>query len=353
MENQDLGTVVDLFCGIGGLSHGLIKEGFNVVAGIDNDLTCKYGYEKSNKTRFIHKDIVDVSCEEIRDFFSVSGRGIKILVGCAPCQPFSKLNMNRANCKDMMPLERFSFLIDGVKPDIVVMENVMGLANYEVFPAFKTLLDTLTPAYDVHYEIVDMSEYGIPQNRKRLVFLASKFGKIDLIDATHRHRKNTVRDVIDGCEPLEAGETSSIDFLHRACVLSPLNLRRIRATPHDGGSATSWDEELLLDCYKKDSGKTYMRSVYGRMRWNNPSPTITTQFMRLGTGRYGHPEQDRAISFREAALLQTFPLDYIFQDPEDPVVLSRLARHIGNAVPVEFGAVLGRSIKKHLKHHAK
>lgn len=354
MKSLGKGIVIDLFCGIGGLSHGLAKEGFNVVAGIDNDPTCRYGYESNNNAKFINKDIADVTCQEINELFDAAGPGVRILVGCAPCQPYSRLNIAQGKPKDMEPLEKFASLVEGVKPDIVLMENVRGLANKKKYPAFKSLLDSVKSNFKSHRKlIVNMADYGIPQNRKRLVVLASRLGEIDLIQSTHKNKKNTVQDVIGEMETLEAGDVSESDPLHKASRLNPLNLLRIRSTPHDGGSATDWDAELLPECYKKESGKTYMRAVYGRMRWNRPSPTITTQFMSLGTGRFGHPEQDRAISIREAALLQTFPMNYIFKAPDDPVVVNRVARHIGNAVPVEFGAVLGKSLRLHIEYHAK
>ena len=352
MKFLEKGVVVDLFCGIGGLSYGLNKVGLNVVAGIDSDPTCRYGYERSNESRFIQKDITNVTCSEINDLYSSAGHGKRILVGCAPCQPYSRLNIRGTKRKDMELLEKFASLIDGVKPDIVLMENVRGLENHKKYPEFKILLNSLAQEYFFNYGIVNIADYGVPQNRKRLVLLASKLGRIGLLEPTYRNKKKTVREVIGAMESLAAGEISASDPLHRASGLSPLNFQRICSTPHDGGSATDWDEELLPECYKKDSGRTYMRAVYGRMRWNNPSPTITTQFMSLGTGRFGHPEQNRAISLREAALLQTFPMSYVFLDPDNSVAVARVAKHIGNAVPVKFAIVLGESIKRHIENHA-
>lgn len=346
--------VIDLFCGIGGLSHGLIKEGLDVVAGIDNDDSCKFGYEYNNRAKFIHKDILEITANDINRLFGKKEKTIRVLAGCAPCQPFSKLNLKRITSKELEPLGKFAQLIDETKPEIVSMENVSGLANMKKYPIFKTFVDTLkNNGYNYKYEIVDASEYGVPQKRKRLVLLASRFGEIELIKRTHKNKKITVRDVIRSLEPLKDGEISKNDPLHRARKLSPINLKRIKATPHDGGNSDSWSEDLVLDCHKKESGKTYSGTVYGRMRWDEPAPTMTTQCIGLGNGRFGHPEQDRAISLREAAIFQTFPQRYKFVAPSEPIIVAHIAKFIGNAVPVKLGAVIGRSIKKHIEQYVK
>lgn len=346
--------VIDLFCGIGGLTNGLIKEGLDVVVGIDNDPTCKFGYEYNNRTAFIGKDILDVSADDVDSLFGSRKGTIRVLAGCAPCQPFSKLNQKKITDKQLEPLGKFAQLIEEVKPDIVSMENVSGLADAKKYPIFQTFIDTLKRnGYKYKYEIVDVSEYGVPQNRRRLVLLASKFGDIQLIKRTHKDKKVTVRDVISDLEPIQHGETSAKDLLHKARRLSPLNLKRIKATPHNGGNSDSWNKDLILKCHKKKSGKTYSHTVYGRMRWDQPAPTMTTQCIGLGNGRFGHPEQDRAISLREAALFQTFPKDYKFIDPNSQFVVGQVAKFIGNAVPVRLGSVIGKSIKNHVRQYEK
>src|ERR1051325_6509769 len=269
--------VIDLFCGIGGLTHGLIKEGLDVVAGIDNDSTCKFGYEYNNKTRFIGENILKVTAEQINDLFGAKNGTIRVLAGCAPCQPFSRLNPKRVTKKQLQPLEKFAQLIQETLPDIVSMENVSGLADTKKYPIFKNFINTLERnGYNYKYEVVDVSEYGVPQRRKRLVLLASKFGEIELVTRTHKNKKVTVRDVIRNIEPLKDGEISATDPLHRSRKLSPLNLKRIKATPHDGGNSDSWSDELVLACHRKESGKTYSSTVYVRMRWDEPAPTMTT-----------------------------------------------------------------------------
>jgi len=179
-------------------------------------------------------------------------------------------------------------------------------------------------------------QYGLAQHRPRLVMLASRLGPIELIDPKQlKWRSYTVKEAIGDLPALKAGETDKEDPLHQAGSLSPLNLERIRAS-HPGGSWRDWDTDLVADCHKKTTGKTYP-SVYGRMSWDEPAPTITTQFYGFGNGRFGHPEQDRAISLREGAILQSFPKSYKFKAPGKPIYIKTIGRLIGNAVPVKLG----------------
>ena len=345
--------VIDLFCGIGGLSYGLLKEGFDVIAGIDNDDSCRFGYEYNTKAKFIHRDISEIQGNDINRLFGKREKSIRVLVGCAPCQPFSNLNSKKF-LSDSEPLERFAFLVQETLPEIISMENVSGLRNMEKYPVFERFIDTLEKNnYEYQFQIVNVADYGVPQNRKRLVLLASKFGEIKLIEKTHKNNRKTVRGAIGNLEPIEAGETSKRDFLHRARKLSSMNYQRIRSTPHNGGDSSSWNKDLVLDCHKKQSGYTYRRSVYGRMRWDEPAPTMTTQCIGLGNGRFGHPEQNRAISLREAAIFQSFPKSYKFLDPNKPAVIGNIAKFVGNAVPIRLASAIGRSIKVHLKYHGK
>jgi DNA (cytosine-5)-methyltransferase 1 len=157
----------------------------------------------------------------------------------------------------------------------------------------------------------------------------------------------TVREAIGHLPALNAGDTYEGDAMHRACKLSPLNVRRIRAS-QPGGNWRDWPTGLVAACHRQESGQTYP-SVYGRMEWDRPSPTITTQFFGFGNGRFGHPEQDRAITLREGAILQSFPEDYEFAPEDQATSFATLGRLIGNAVPVRLGEAIGRSINKHLQ----
>lgn len=345
--------VVDLFCGIGGLTHGLVKAGLEVVAGIDSDGACRFAYEHNNGARFINKDILEVDASEVNQLFGSKRQAVRVLAGCAPCQPFSNLNLKRVTKKQLQPLSKFAHLIEETQPDIVSMENVSGLADEEKYPIFSEFIGTLQRnGYSYSYEIVDVSEYGVPQKRRRLVLLASKLGDISLIGRTHAKKKVTVRDAIGGLEPIGHGQASERDPLHRARALNDTNLKRVRATPHDGGNSSSWSSELVLKCHKAKTGKTYKGTVYGRMRWNEPAPTMTTHCTGIGNGRFGHPEQDRAISLREAAIFQSFPRGYKFVEPGSPIVMRDVSKFIGNAVPVRLGSIIGKSIRKHVNLYA-
>lgn len=346
-------SVVDLFCGAGALTHGFVLEGFNVVAGLDADEFCKYAYEANNAgAQFIHEKLEDVTAKEISELYPEGH--VEILVGCAPCQPYSPYTKKvRDEEEKWKLLPRFADLICEVEPEIASMENVPDLASYKggtVYDAFVAQLEEND--YHVTDHEVYCPHYGIPQHRSRLVLFASRYGEIEIVEETHPSpdRYKTVRDTIGDLEPLEAGQTSEKDPLHKASRLSKLNLRRIRASV-PGGTWKNWPAELVTECHTRESGNGYV-SVYGRMKWDEPAPTITTQCYGFGNGRFGHPEQDRAISLREAALLQTFPKDYEFVAPGDPIHIKVVGRLVGNAVPVELGRVIAKSIRRHLEAHA-
>lgn len=349
MKIEDI-AVIDLFCGIGGLTHGFIREELNVVAGIDIDESCKFAFEKNNRAKFISQSVSDTTGSEIDHLFGEAKT--KILIGCAPCQPFSSYTFKDSEKKDNNKwklLYDFERLIKETKPDIISMENVPQLINFKKAPIFQDFLSNLeNEGYFVHYEIVNCQEYGIPQNRKRLVLLASKYGPINLIPKTHSKQNFvTVRDAIGNLPPIGDGEYDTNDRLHFSRKLSKTNKDRIKSTPY-GGSWSDWPEHLKLECHKKESGKSYS-SVYGRMKWEEPSPTMTTQCIGYGNGRFGHPEQNRGISLREAAILQSFPKSYKFAGDKEDISIVKIARQIGNAVPVKLGEIIAQSIKNHLK----
>ncbi|MCL2527544.1 MAG: DNA (cytosine-5-)-methyltransferase [Defluviitaleaceae bacterium] len=352
-------TAVDLFCGIGGLTHGLMLAGLDVVVGFDIDSTCQYAYEINNNAVFIKADISTISATDISKHYNDSD--IKVLVGCAPCQPFSKYTMRyRKNAESGVAnsdnsdknhdkwglVESFAEKIHQILPDIVSMENVPELINTNVFENFLNTLEACN--YHVSYCVAFCPDYGVPQNRKRLVLLASRLGAISLIEPQYTPDKYiTVKAAIGKLSKLKAGEKHADDMLHFCARLNDTNIKRIEASKQ-GGTWREWDESLQLECHKKSSGKTY-GAVYGRMSWDLPSPTITTQFYGYGNGRFGHPEQDRAISWREGALLQSFPPDYALIDPTKEINRRVIGTHIGNAVPVELGRAIGISIKNHIE----
>ena len=341
MNKYMMVNAVDLFCGIGGLTRGILNVGINVLAGIDLDADCEYVYTANNNSKFINANVSSISSDEILEIYPKGE--IRVLMGCAPCQPFSKYNKTREQHKDKFALNAFAAHIENIQPDIVVMENVPGLKKEAVFQHFINILQK--NKYYVSHETVNAVDYGVPQYRKRLILLASKYGEIKMIFPTHKNIPVTIKTAIGHLPKINAGETDKNDPLHTASALSSLNLERIRHSKQ-GETWKDWPEELLPACYKKQSGSTYL-SVYGRMCWDDVSPTITTQFLRYGTGRYGHPTQDRAISLREGAIIQSFPEDYKFTQSEK-FSMTKIAKQIGNAVPVRLGEAIGISIIKHL-----
>lgn len=335
-------SCVDLFCGVGGLTHGLANAGINVVAGYDIDEACRFAYEANNRSKFINKDVATITAAEIGEHWK-SG-GTSLIAGCAPCQPFSTYSRSSRKNKadDKWELVRhFGRVVCEAGPDLVTMENVSQLVRHKVFADFLRSLK----GYEVWYSMVDCRDFSVPQTRKRLVLLASRLGPIALCNFRST-RPPTVKSTIAKLPTLAAGDVDPKDAMHHACSLSPLNLKRIRAS-RPGGTWRDWPKSLRAICHQEDSGETYP-SVYGRMDWNDQAPTITTQCFGYGNGRFGHPEQDRAITLREAAMLQTFPKNYRFLKRGEKVVFNVMGRLIGNAVPVRLGLAIGKTFVAHV-----
>jgi DNA (cytosine-5)-methyltransferase 1 len=339
---------VDLFCGAGGLSYGLSLEGITVKAGYDLDPACRWPFEKNVKATFHCGDVAALAAADIDGHFSK--KAIRLLAGCAPCQKFSSYTQKaaRGDRSRWRLLESFSRAAIELAPDVITMENVPGLARH---PRFRKFLNALQQAgYHVSHEIVECSTYGMPQRRKRVVVLASKMGPITLLSPMQFGGADlSVEDTIAALPRIRAGQADRSDRLHRASQLSSDNMKRIRAS-RQAGTWKDWPRHLVLPCHKKETGSGYP-SVYGRMAWNDKAPTITTLAYNYGSGRFGHPVQDRAISLREAALLQTFPRKYSFVRPNDEVNIRELGRLIGNAVPVTLARVIGRTISQHVEAH--
>lgn len=317
------------------------QSGVRICAGIDADHTCRYPFEANVRAKFHRMDVAGITPEFVDSLFPP--RSTRILAGCAPCQPFSTYAHNTRRDRSL-PM-RFADLIGRMLPDIVAMENVPGLARYSVFKRFLGVLERAE--YHVWYGVVDCAQYGVPQTRKRLVLLASRLGPIAMPPPTHPDVHVTVRNAIYRLKPVAAGGASRTDPLHVSSALSGMNMRRIRHSV-PGGTWRDWPGHLRSLCHTRHTGRTY-DSVYGRMEWDRPGPTITTEFNSYGSGRFGHPEQHRAISLREGALLQTFPPEYEFVPPGERVRMSTVARLIGNAVPVRLGTVIGACIIRHVR----
>ena len=335
---------VDFFSGAGGLTHGLKAAGIEVVAGIDNDGTCKGTFELNNEGAvFLEKDITAYQPDELeRDLKIKRNDDFMVFAGCAPCQFWSIIRTSKEKSKKtknlILDFQRF---VEYFKPGFVIVENVPGISSKKGSPMGRFISALENAGYKVAHAVTDMSLYGIPQRRRRFTLLASRVATVSLPEPTGR--KLTVHDVLgtgNGFPKIEAGTTDQTDFIHTAASLSRKNTKRIRMTPKNGGDRASWQNKksYQLACYA--SGDKKFPDTYGRMWWNKPSPTITTKFFSISNGRFGHPGENRAISLREGATLQTFPRSYRFVGNS----IASVARMIGNAVPPEFAKLIGRQI---------
>lgn len=332
--------VVDLFCGVGALSHGLKLAGCKIVAGYDIDARCKFAFEKNNGATFYARDVAKLLPNEISAHFS--GNAPSLLAGCAPCQPFSTYKSRYGEDPQWELVTKFAELAVAVRPDFVTMENVPSLLRYKegrVFQRFKEILED--GGYHVTETVAKCELFGVPQKRRRLVVLASLDRKLPPLPSGEAVGI-TVREAIGKLPPLAAGEAHPTDKLHASSKLSPLNLKRIRHSK-PGGTWRDWPASLRADCHRRPSGKSYP-GVYARMTWEAPSPTMTTQCYGYGNGRFGHPEQDRGISLREAAILQSFPPDYQFIPDGEEISFKEVGRWIGNAVPVNLARAVGNHV---------
>ncbi|MGZ0070014.1 DNA cytosine methyltransferase [Microbacterium arborescens] len=337
-------AAIDLFCGAGGLSLGLQQAGINVVAGVDFDANCAFAYEANIGAKFVHADIANVSGAQLNEMWPEGSA--RLLAGCAPCQPFSSHRRGQDTSEEdnWALLRHFGRLVGETRPEFVTMENVVRLMRMPVFTEFVDGLRDL--GYAVDYRTVYGPDFGLPQERRRLILVASSVGVVRVPDGLRAgDAGRTVRDTIGALKPLAHGQTDPDDPLHRARSLSPLNLARMQASK-PGGTWRDWPEELVAACHRRASGKSF-QAFYGRMEWDRPSPTITTQAYSFGTGRFGHPAQDRSLTLREAAMLQGFPLDYQFVRPGERAALSIVGKLIGNAVPPQFGRAVGEHFMEH------
>lgn len=345
-------NVFDFFSGCGGTSKGFQNAGLVPVFALDFDADAANTFKVNfPNVSFSASDITSYDADELDNLVCQSGR--TLFCGCAPCQPFTRQNTNKPDRKTdsrRSLLSKFGELVAKYLPDYVFVENVPGIQRVvgnSTLTRFKKRLEELD--YYTVVGIIESQKYGVPQRRRRLVLLASKIADISLPDPTHDSALgtsySTVRDWIAHLPPIKAGEIHPTIPNHRAAKLSPLNLRRIKATPAEGSRA-DWPLDLQLDCHTK-TGYTGHTDVYGRMKWDAPATGLTTRCISLSNGRYGHPEQHRAISVREAAALQTFPDDFAFTGS-----LNSQARQIGNAVPVLLAEVFGHHILEHMERFA-
>lgn len=333
---------LDFFCSAGGVTCGLKSAGINVVGGIDIDSSCKETYEKNNDAKFLTADVSNLEKEAVADFFNITKNDDDLIfVGCSPCQYYSNINTNKSkSTKTRLLLEDFQEFVEYYKPGYVFIENVPGLEKKVDSPILEFKKFLKESGYIFDDGILNAKYFGVAQNRRRYMLLATRVADSISLPNYNKNEVKSIREVIGDEKlfpPIEAGVKDTSSFIHSSAQLTKLNLERIKSTDHDGGDRRNWPEKLKLECYKTHNGHY---DVYGRMTWNKPAPTITTRFVSYSNGRYGHPEQNRAISLREGATIQSFPIDYIFHSSSQ----GKIAQMIGNAVPPEMAKKIGLQI---------
>ncbi|MFT5298857.1 MAG: DNA (cytosine-5)-methyltransferase 1 [Colwellia sp.] len=334
---------VDFFCGGGGMSLGLSNSGINILAGIDNNQKVEKTYKANHpESEFILEDISKLSAKFLEKAINIKKNDDNLIfIGCSPCQYWSIVNTNKSSSiKTAFLLEYFQNFVEYFRPGYIVIENVPGLSNKTESPInnFKKSISEL--GYFIDDAVIDCSDFGVPQKRRRYLLLASRIRKVLLPTPTHT-KKITVRDAIQKYPKISSGEKSYNDYFHSTSSLSDTNLQRIQSTPHNGGDRLSWKNNKHLQLKAYQNKDNCFKDVYGRLFWDKPSPTVTTKFISYSNGRFGHPEQNRALSVREGAALQSFPDDYKIISS----TIGDAAKIIGNAVPPKLAEAIGNTIK--------
>jgi len=340
-------AAIDLFCGAGGVSHGFKKAGMDVRLGIDNDPSFQETYRKNNNAEYLCGDIRWITADMIIEEAKIKRNQKLVISSCAPCQPFSLQNNKIKKEFDLrkdLGFELIRLLQEFKKktivPNAIFMENVPEFEKSPIWHAIDLELHKL--GYSIVSGVVNFAAYGIPQNRKRFLAIARLgYDHFTFPEETHGPGKRpyvTVSEAFAGLRRINAGDECATIPNHKTRALSAINLKRISIVPKNGGSRAAFPDELILDCHKSFNGHT---DVYGRMSSDQPSPTITTRCISITNGRFGHPHEDRGISLREAARLQTFPDNFIFYGEN----LEKNCKMIGNAVPVRGAEIFGLFIK--------
>lgn len=325
-------TAVDLFAGCGGLTQGLKDAGYNVLAAVEIDQKARATYALNHpEVRLAGEDIRALSSDQLLNSCNLKVGDLDLLAGCPPCQGFSTIRrLNKPNAaRDQRNglIEDFQRLALELHPRMVMMENVPAIAKYRKFAELVRALKRA--GYSVEYNVLDVSDFGVPQRRKRLILVGNRVGPARLAEKSLK--RLTVRDAIS-----ELGDAGmSGDDLHDVPARRSQHVQAlIELIPKDGGSRHSLPPEMQLACHK---GKSCFNDVYGRMKWDDVAPTITSGCVNPSKGRFIHPELNRAITLREAAILQGFPQSYKFDLAHGKEAISLM---IGNALPPPF-------IKKH------
>ena len=338
-------TAIDLFAGAGGTARGLADAGFRVLAAVENDADAVGTFEENHPgVRVFAEDIQSVSPEDLRCSLGLERLDLTLLTACPPCQGFSTLGVRgRDDERNDLVGQVWRFARE-FRPAAVLVENVPGLARDERWTKLCRQLRAV--GYGVRWWIVDAVDFGVPQRRRRLVAMAVRGSKKadlpddlrDVLPPSFARRASHASEVMARAGRIE----ESTDRLHRPRVPSPMVLERIRAIPA-GGNHSDLPERLQLGCHKRlqDRGRRSATGPYGRIRLKGPAPTMTTRCTTVSCGRFIHPTEDRGISLREAALLQSFPPDYRFAGTHESV-----ERQIGNAVPVKLAEALGLAVRE-------
>lgn len=357
MRNEDRKTItekrsdivaIDLFCGAGGLTRGLLDAGINVKYGFDIDDDFRSTYDNNNKpAKFFQIDIRHLRGQAIEQLLNLKSDDLFMLAACAPCQPFSRHNRDHHYDRRKSLLLQVGRILKELKrkPDFLFVENVPAIneIGQRIVKSFQCILDELRYSYSSG--VADAKDYGVPQRRKRFILIGIKKSlysePISFPSKTHGGNGKdllpyrTVKDAISHFPKLRAGNRRESVLNHECANLTPINLKRL-AHSRPGGTHRTWPKELVLNCHVDHRGHS---DVYGRMKWDEPSPTLTCRCTSISNGRFGHPGQLRAISVREAAALQTFPDEYEFFGD-----LGSKSMQVGNAVPVLLAKVFGEHL---------
>lgn len=322
-------TAIDLFSGCGGLTTGLKLAGFRVLAAVECEPGALEAYEANHKdVRHVYRqDIREVTGHRVLEDLELERGELDLLAGCPPCQGFSRMRtLNRGEAVDDPRndlVREYLRLVTELFPRALLFENVPGLS---ADPRYQELLQAIRDlGYDAKDEIHDAADFGVPQRRRRLILLAARGIKVDMPRKLSPDRRSTVRTVLAGLPKPGASGDPVHDVTE---ARHPEIAELIRLIPHDGGSRGDLDR--VLPCHERCDG---FYDVYGRMHWDEVSPTITSGFVNPSKGRFLHPEQDRCVTPREAALLQTFPPDYVFPMERGKYPVATM---IGNAFPPEL-----------------
>lgn len=345
---QNTLKAVDFFCSGGGMSYGMQDAGIQILAGVDFDENCRATYEANiNGAEFIHADVFNLDEKELEEKLSLNRNDNElILIGCSPCQFWSIINTDKTkSVKSKNLLVEFSRFVKYFRPGYVVVENVPGVLRRKEESGLNEFIEWLkNNGYEKpHFKVHNVNDFGVPQSRKRFTLIATRISQEEIKPIESEGKRIVVSDVLGvekGFAKIEPGHKDKSEFLHTVPNISDINKKRLKKVEKNGGNRLGFanDPDLQLKCFKgKDDS---FKDTFGRLWWDRPAPTITTKFFSISNGRFVHPEEDRALSIREGATLQSFPLTYKFRGTS----VANIARMIGNAVPPKYATALGKAI---------